>query len=272
MKKILIVEDDVFLGDILNQKIQRENFDVCLVKDGKDGYDQMGKFKPDLILLDILLPSMNGYEFLEKKQQDPNFKDIPVIVISNSGQPVEIERTTALGVKDYLIKALFNPAELMIKVRKYLGGQSIAVEESVHDYSDELDLSGVKVLWVEDDKFLNHLIEKKFPSFGCILKQAKNGKETFEFLKEMKPDIIVLDIILPDMNGYEVLQKLKSNNETKNIPVVLLSNIGQQSEIDKGLSMGAEKFIIKATFTFAQIVEQLKEVLDNLKNKQNSTQ
>lgn len=265
MKKILIVEDDVFLGDILNQKIQRENFNVCLVKDGKEGYEQMTKFEPDLILLDILLPGMNGYEFLEKKQKDENFKDIPVIVISNSGQPVEVDRTTALGVKDYLIKALFNPAELMLKVRKYLGGESIAVEDSIHDFSDTSDLSGKTILWVEDDKFLIHLIEKKVPNSGCILKQVTTGKETFEVLETMKPDIIILDIVLPDMNGYDILKQLKANDKTKDIPVILLSNIGQQSEIDKGVLMGAEKFIIKATFTFSQIIEQIKEVLDNLK-------
>jgi CheY-like chemotaxis protein len=104
-KKILIIEDDVFLGDVLNQKLGSEGFETMLSSDGQAGYQKIKSFAPDLILLDIILPNMNGYEILEAKQKDPAIAHIPVIIVSNSGQPVEINRALALGVKDYLVKA-----------------------------------------------------------------------------------------------------------------------------------------------------------------------
>src|SRR3989338_1307587 len=120
MKSILIIEDDVFLGDVLLERLKKEDFRVYLSRDGVEGLEKIKKLKPDLILLDIILPNMNGYEILEAKQKDPEIEKIPVIVISNSGQPVEINRALELGVKDYFVKAQFDPEEVLVKVRAFL--------------------------------------------------------------------------------------------------------------------------------------------------------
>lgn len=124
MKKILVVEDDMFLGEVLVQKLSNKNFDVRLIRDGELAIKEMQEFKPDLVLLDILLPNVNGYEILEAKKADKEIVDIPVIIISNSGQPVEISRAVNLGIKDYLIKALFDPEEVLEKVFKQIGDGS----------------------------------------------------------------------------------------------------------------------------------------------------
>src|SRR5258708_35399574 len=101
-KKILIIEDDQFLGDILTQKLRREGFDVSWVVNGAEGLKQIGIIKPDMLLLDMILPSMNGYEILEAKQKDPAIKDIPVIIVSNSGQPVGLNRPPPAGAQGSL--------------------------------------------------------------------------------------------------------------------------------------------------------------------------
>ncbi|MCR4311085.1 MAG: response regulator, partial [Candidatus Taylorbacteria bacterium] len=147
--KILIIEDDVFLGDVLLQKLKGQGYEVQLARDGAKGLTDMTDFKPDLVLLDIILPTMNGYEILEQKMKTPEIADIPVIVISNSGQPVEISRVLSLGVKDYLVKAQFDPEEVLVKVKNEL---SKIVPSAVNSTGRVLD--GKKVLWVEDDKFL----------------------------------------------------------------------------------------------------------------------
>ncbi len=85
MQKILIIEDDKFLGDVLLQKLISDGFDTKLIKDGNLAINEIKEFQPDLILLDILLPNFNGYEILEEKQKDESIKDIPVIILSNSG-------------------------------------------------------------------------------------------------------------------------------------------------------------------------------------------
>src|SRR3989338_11333531 len=105
MSRILIIEDDIFLGDVLVKKLNVAGYDARLSRDGVAGLKELRQWKPDLVLLDIILPQMNGYEILEAKQKDRTIASIPVIVISNSGQPVEINRALALGVKDYLVNA-----------------------------------------------------------------------------------------------------------------------------------------------------------------------
>jgi len=120
-KKILLIEDDQILADVLEQKLKREGYEVTSEKDGTKGLAKMRTLKPDLVLLDIVMPNMNGYEVLEAKFKDPVLRPIPVIVISNSGQPVEISRTIALGALDHLVKADITPEEVLSKVRLQIG-------------------------------------------------------------------------------------------------------------------------------------------------------
>jgi len=105
---ILLVEDDPFLSSVLRLKLEKESFKVVRAADGE----------PDLILLDLILPKKNGFEVLETIRQDPLLEKLPVIIISNLGQPSDIERGKALGVIDYFIKARLSVEELVNKVKK----------------------------------------------------------------------------------------------------------------------------------------------------------
>ena len=122
-KKILIIEDDKILAELLEKKLKNAGFEVVLAFDGKEGLASLRANKPDLILLDIVMPKKNGMELMEEMNKDPetNLTKIPVIVISNSGEPVEIDRVLELGAKDYLIKTEFNPQEVIEKVIKQIG-------------------------------------------------------------------------------------------------------------------------------------------------------
>lgn len=121
-KKILIVEDEEILVSLLDRKLKEEGYETSLAYDGEEGLQKIKEEKPDLILLDIIMPKKGGFEVLEEMQKDREIAKIPVIVISNSGQPVEISRAIELGVKDYLIKTQFDPKEVIEKVKKQLGG------------------------------------------------------------------------------------------------------------------------------------------------------
>ena len=120
-KKILIVEDDEILIGLLQKKLTSLGYEIYLAKDGEVGLVLMREKKPDLVLLDIVMPKMNGLEVLSKVKEDPNFKKIPIIVISNSGQPVELDKIKKLGARDWLIKTDFDLQELVGKVKKQIG-------------------------------------------------------------------------------------------------------------------------------------------------------
>src|SRR3989344_5080152 len=266
MKKILLIEDDVVLGDALLAKLQNEGFEAMLARDGLEGFKSIKTFKPDLILLDIILQNMNGYEILEAKAKDPEIAPIPVIVVSNSGQPVESSRALALGVKDYLVKAQFDPEEIMEKVRaQFLKSESSSGVKKLEGEMNEGDVSGAlegkKIMWVEDDQFLNDIISRKLSATKCAFFHASEGEEALRIIEKEIPDIIMLDIVLSGMDGFEILRRIKGDPKTKHIPVIILSNLGQSSDIEKGKDLGAARFLLKATVTPTEIIEEMKEVL-----------
>lgn len=118
-----------------------------------------------------------------------------------------------------------------------------------------------KVLLVEDDKMIIDMYTLKFTQEGYDVLQAENGKDGLEMAKKQNPNIVLLDIILPQMDGFTVLKSLKADANTKDIPVVLLTNLGQDGDVKKGLELGAVDYLIKANFTPSQVVDKVKSLL-----------
>jgi CheY-like chemotaxis protein len=121
MKKILLIEDEEIMIDLLQRKLTKEGYEISVARDGEDGLKVMKEVKPGLVLLDIIMPKKGGFEVMEEMIKDPELKKIPVIVISNSGQPVELNRAQKLGARDWLIKTEFDPQEVVDKVVKQIG-------------------------------------------------------------------------------------------------------------------------------------------------------
>ncbi|MBU2037269.1 response regulator [Patescibacteria group bacterium] len=119
-----------------------------------------------------------------------------------------------------------------------------------------------KILIVEDDKFLKDLLIKQLEDSGYAVIHVMDGEEGLKKVKEEKPDLILLDLVLPGIGGFEFLEEVKKDSsENKNIPVLILSNLGQEDDIKKGISLGAEDFLIKAHYVIPEIVAKIKETL-----------
>lgn len=118
-----------------------------------------------------------------------------------------------------------------------------------------------KILVIEDDKFLRELIVRKLSDDGFTTSEAIDGEEGIKKIREEKPDLILLDLILPSIDGFEVLSQIKEDESLKSIPVIILSNLGQKEEVEKGLKMGAVDYLIKAHFTPGEIIEKIKNIL-----------
>lgn len=121
-KMVLLVEDDQFLRDLMMTKLEDEHFRVEIAIEGNEALKKVKELKPDIILLDLMLPGMDGFEIMEKIQQDPDIAGIPVIVLSNLGASQDTERAKELGAVDYMIKAQFTPSEIVAKIKEVLGG------------------------------------------------------------------------------------------------------------------------------------------------------
>ncbi len=119
------------------------------------------------------------------------------------------------------------------------------------------------ILLVEDDPFLIDIYVTKFEKAGFNVEAVQSGDIAIEKIKEQEPDILVLDIVLPVFDGWEILSKIKEKLKIKKMKIVVLSNLGQKREIKKGLELGATKYLIKAHYTPSQVVEEIKEIINN---------
>ncbi|MCU0652863.1 MAG: response regulator [Candidatus Pacebacteria bacterium] len=117
---ILLIEDEEVIIRLLSRKLASMGYNVILAMDGQEGLEKMRESCPDLVLLDIIMPQKGGFEVLEEMKRDADLAKVPVIIISNSGQPLELERAKRLGVTDWLVKTEFDPKEVVQKIKKYL--------------------------------------------------------------------------------------------------------------------------------------------------------
>ncbi|MBI5150946.1 MAG: response regulator [Candidatus Pacebacteria bacterium] len=281
-KKIIIVEDDHVLRDVLAEKLEKSGYIVDKAQDGIIAMEKIRATKPDCVLLDILMPRMGGIAVLEQLHADPDLRDIPTIIISNSGQPVEIQRAQELGAREFLIKAVFDPNEVLDKVRRVLAGGAAAPQgewgvrtqnvtgagaavrpdaPSTSPAKPSTAEKGIFILVVEDDKFLRELLVRKLSSEGFDVKNAIDAQAAFAILAERKPNIILLDLILPGIDGFEILSQIKSDAKIADVPVIILSNLGQKEDTDKAMALGAEDFMVKANFTLDEIVTKVRGIV-----------
>jgi DNA-binding response OmpR family regulator len=119
-KKIMIIEDDSFVMDIYQTKLNQEGYEVLLAENGAEALKKLEKEAPDLVLLDIVMPYIDGLQVLKKIKADKKLKDIPVILLTNLSQKEDINEGLGLGADDYLIKSHFTPSEVLEKIKKYI--------------------------------------------------------------------------------------------------------------------------------------------------------
>lgn len=252
-EKILIALSDQNLVKILSTRLAGEGYIMVIAKSGDEALQKMRSDNPALVLIDLVLPGKNGYDVLTEKTLDRMITKIPVIIISNSGATVEMKRIPATpNIREYIVRFHVDPEEVTQKVSAIFGRSDV-----VQQVKNDKPQVSKKILWVEDDKLLNQIIDKKFHAPKYILLKASSGDMALKMLETETPDLIVLDILLPGMNGFDILQKIKSNPRFRGIPSIILSNLNELSDIEKAKILGVKKFIVKATASLEEIMKEV---------------
>lgn len=261
-KHILIIEDEVVHLDIMREKLEREGYTVRVAGDGEQGLQQLRSGGVDLVLLDMMLPKLDGIGVMEAMKKE--HISVPIIIVSNSGQPIEVERARTLGARDFLIKAEFDPAEVLEKVRNVLGETPIEhTPASSASVAHTVSRQGVNILIVEDDKFLRDLVVKKLTAEGFTVHAVIDGEEGLTMMQKERPDLVLLDLLLPGIDGYEVLERMRRDPALSSIPVVVLSNLGQEEDVNRAMQLGVKDFLVKARYTPAEIVREVRKILNS---------
>jgi len=253
-KVLIIIEEDLFLGKVINERIKKEGHETLYINNGGVALEQMKSFKPDLVILDMQLLSVSSLKILQEKKGESEIAGIPVIVISPSGDAEEIRNVLDLDVRDYIVKSQFSADDLITKIKSILTLSARKTRE------DSL-LINKKIMWVEDDQFLSDLIARKLTQYKCKLLFSKTGEDALTVLKTERPDLILLDLLLPGISGFEVLETVKKDPNLKNIPIIILSNFTQNNEIERTKALGADRFLTKATVVLDDIIREIQSVL-----------
>ena len=263
-KRLLLIEDEEVLLELLRSRLVAAGYEVTVAQDGVSGLALIREMRPDLVLLDMMLPGMSGFQILQKMKEEGLLPAIPVLIISNSGQPIELERALQLGVRDYLIKVNFDPHEVLVRVENILRSQKADFHPVMdHDKTKKAARGGSRaVLIIEDDFLLVDLLERKFLAEGYGVIKAIDAGEARRALESSAIDAILLDMVLPGMDGFAFLEELKRHAQWRGIPVVVISNLGQREEVDRGMMLGAAAYVVKADISPAEIVEKVAHLLE----------
>lgn len=259
-KQIVLAEDEETIANLMIKKLEHAGYAVRRAKNGAEALEMIRSKKPDLVLLDIVMPDVNGFAVLEELQKEHLTPELPVVVISNSGEPLEIGRILKLGARDYLIKVNFSPQEVLDKVNRVLADIPSA------ELNAAPSSNSPKILIVEDDMILVSLLKRKFVQHHYQVYAASNTHEAERILKEESIAVILLDIVLPDVDGFSFLKKIKMEEPWKKIPVVIISNLGQKEEAERGIQMGAVDYIIKANVLPNEIFDKVEAILHSARS------
>lgn len=248
-KKVLVIEDNALNMKLVRQLITIANHHPIEAFNAEDGLQLARQIRPDLILLDIQLPGMDGLAALKIIKNDPNIRDIPVITLTAHAMRGDELKAKEAGCNGYLSKPI-DTKQFLNTLETYL------TEEQKVDKSEDETYSEIKVpkwgptILVVDDEPLNvKLLAASLGAAGYRILKAYSGFEALEMMKTHTPDLILLDIMMPGMDGYEVIARLKQSNETKDIPIVLITALEGAEEKAKGLAAGADEFLNKPVNT-----------------------
>ncbi|MFA5041017.1 MAG: response regulator [Bdellovibrionales bacterium] len=244
---VVVVDDDENILAVLATLLEKD-VNIFTGKNAEDARRLMLEHKPGLVILDDMMKdSISGMKFMEEIRGDPELSKIPVIMLTASDKTEEVMRGLMAGAVDYVVKP-FVPEELAEKVRTHLSRHA------------------ARVLIVEDDKNVRLLLEFKFSNAGCTVVSCENGIQALEAVRKQTPDIVILDRMMPGMDGIAVLRAMRKIPSLEDIPVIFLTAKKLETEVIEGLRVGAADYIIKP-FHPDEVVMRVSQALRRQRKK-----
>lgn len=227
--------------------------------DSHDFSTKLQEVHPELVILDVGAAEFDGFQLLESIRGSGIdwLRTVPVIIASNTGDLVEISRALHLSIKDYFVKSSFDAQQVLEKIKKHLPAARGGVPALA-----PTGTAAIKVLMIEDDKFLRDLAAQKMTKEKLDVTTAVDGEQGISLAEKIIPNVILLDILLPGIDGYEVLKRIRANPLLDHTHVAMLSNFGQREDIQKALAGGADNFLVKANYTLDEVVDEVKKIIE----------
>jgi two-component system cell cycle response regulator len=247
--KILAVDDEPMMLNIVETALAEQGYLVATASGGQEALEKVRAFSPDVILLDVIMPDITGFDIAERLKSDPATSGISIIMVTGLGSIEDRVKGLESGADDFLSKP-FNLDELVVRVRslaklKVLQDRIKTMEKKCPDLKARGSRRMPLVLAVEDDERIVHICRNVLGASGYEVAGAANAEEALSFIQSQTPDIIILDLMLPGRDGLELLSEIRKINTVSRVPVIILTALGDLKTKLKGFYIGADDYLVK---------------------------
>lgn len=257
--KILLVDDDPDIHASLGTVLRAEGYHVTSARDGVEAMKLIYKDRPDLLILDLLMPRKDGFAVVREIREDPEYADLPILILTAvreeaSRRRYELETGSDMDVQDYVEKRI-RPAELLRRVRKLLPQPTPTAQVAAK----------ATVLLIDDDPDFVAGTRVTLEANGYRTLTALTGADGLDLARKEKPDVILLDIIMPYQDGFMVCETLKADAELAKIPVIMLTSFSERLRETsyaalQGMMLEAEDYLDKPVRP-SELVRRIEAVL-----------
>jgi two-component system, NtrC family, sensor kinase len=237
-RSVLVIDDEAVVRDVMGRYLERHGFRVITAGDGIDGLAQARQHHPAAITLDIMMPGLDGWTVLAVLKDDPDLADIPVVLVTIVD---EKQRGYSLGVVEHLVKPV--DRERLVAILRQLCG-TIG-----------------HLLLVEDDGDVRGMMQRSLVAAGWTITEADNGRVALERMAERRPDAIVLDLVMPEMDGFEFLAELRARAEWRTVPVLVVTARDLTDADRRRLNGGVERIIRRGGYAGDDLLREVADAL-----------
>ena len=246
LSRVLVIDDDETVHDMLFRLLSKEGFLVEIADNGESGMDKALELKPDVIVLDVLMPGMDGWDVLTRLKNNPETASIPVVMLTMVD---DRSKGYTLGVTDYIYKPV--DREKLVT----------AITRCVR-YGDT-----APILIVDDDASQRDLLKRTLEKDGWETIRAHNGRAALEAVRARTPSIIILDLMMPEMDGFELINTLRKNPETREIPVVVLTAMDLSNADQMMLASNVTEVLRKGASSRDEVLKIVKDLVESTMNR-----
>lgn len=240
---VLIIEDNMQAGQLIQMYLQEAGYRTEIAKDGSEGIEMAKRLKPNIITLDMIMPIKDGWQVMKELKRHPLCKNIPIIIISITD---EKKLGFSMGAVDYFVKPV-NKEELINAMKK--------VPLKIHSQKQH-----PKVLIIDDDRTAAELIQVMLEAEGYEVIKTMNGKDGVRLAASESPDLIILDLIMPDISGFNVAYQLKQHQHTRNTPIIILTSMEVDDETKEQMQGFISTIMSKSRFTKKDLLREINTI------------
>ncbi len=265
MLRVLIVEDDPMISEIYKKKFSREGHEVLTAVSGEQVLNLAKREKIDIILLDLIMPKMDGFEVIKNLRSGSYDPKIKIIVFSNMSQSEDREKALELGADGFILKSQYNPSELVAEVvrlsNQYVEQEKNEKRENGEGEKKENPNQKKRILMIEDEDIFIEMFGKKLEQEGLDVTFAKNGAWGIKEALRDEFDLFLIDMVMPAMTGEEMVSRIKLKEKTKKKPIIMLSASVEKEAEKKVRDLGVNDFFVKTQITPTELAKKVLTLL-----------